>query len=63
MRELSLPAATMVTTMLVDVDELCSSTVTSTPIIMQHTGFCSNSLFVNALPAVRPVNKRASTLR
>ena len=50
----SLPAAVMVTTMLVDVDELWSKTVTSTPIIIQQTGLFSSSLFVKALPAVRP---------
>ena len=44
----------MVTTMLVDVEELWSKTVTSTPIIIQQTGLFSSSLFVKALPAVRP---------
>ncbi len=41
----------MVTTMEVDVEELCTSTVARIPIISPATGFCSNSFELNASPA------------
>ena len=53
-----LPAATIVTTMEVEVEELCKMAVTMTPIIMPHTGLRSSALSRNALPAKRPVAKK-----
>ena len=49
-------AATMVTTMDVDVDELCSNAVLITPIIRPQIGFSSSGLW-NASPARRPAQQ------
>ena len=49
-----LSAATSVTMMDVEVEELCRSTVTRTPIMRPHTGFLSRSLCLNACPADLP---------
>ena len=38
-----------------EVDELCTSTVTNTPIIMADTGLLTNTLLENKSPAERPV--------
>ena len=46
-------APTMVTTMLVEVDELCSNTVMAIPIHNPQIGFCNMSL-LKASPAVLP---------
>ncbi len=40
----------MVTTMEVEVEELCTSTVARMPIMSPATGFCSNSFELNASP-------------
>jgi len=60
---LNIPDATMVTTMDVDVLELCTSTVARTPIIRPATGLLSNSLFEKAAPAARPPTRRNAELR
>jgi hypothetical protein len=52
-----LPAATMATTMEVEVEELCRSTVASTPIITSATGLLRITLLRNTSPAVLPGGK------
>ena len=49
-----LSAPTMATTMEVVVEELCSSTVASTPIVIAATGLFNMSLFLNVSPALLP---------
>ena len=57
------PAApTSATMMDVDVDELCTRTVTSTPIMRPHTGL-SNTLDVSRLPVVRPATHARRIVR
>lgn len=58
--------ATMVTTIEVEVEELCRKAVDTTPIINPQTGFDNKALFPKASPAMRPVNTNwsiISTLR
>ena len=50
-------AATMVTTIDVVVDELCSSTVARMPIIRFDTGLLRIALLENAFPAALPNNR------
>lgn len=52
----------MVTTIEVEVDELCTSTVTNTPIIRPTIGFCSSSLWVITRFAVLPPSNRKLVL-
>ena len=55
--ERSAPAAPTSETMMdVDVDELCTRTVTRTPIMRPHTGLWK-TLNVNRLPVVRPARR------
>ena len=56
--EYSLSAATMDTTMEVVVEELCSNTVTSTPIIKLPTGLLRTSFWVKLSPAVLPAQSK-----
>lgn len=53
----------MVTTIEVDVDELWTSTVASTPIMSPTTGFLSSSLSLNTLPACLPPRSLNEVLR
>ena len=55
--------ATIATTIDVDVEELCTSTVTSTPIIRPATGLLSISFSAKALPAALPPRRRNAELR
>lgn len=47
-----LPEATMVTTMEVEVEELCTTTVAKIPIIRPVNGFWSKSLVRNIVPVI-----------
>lgn len=57
------PVPTMVTTMEVDVEELWTSTVASTPIMSPTTGFLSRSLSLKTLPACLPPSSLKEVLR
>ncbi len=52
----------MVMTMLVEVDDDWTSTVTSTPIMSPATGLLSTSLLANTLPAAFPEHKETVVL-
>lgn len=52
------PEATMLTTIEEEVLELCTNTVTKTPITSPATGLVSTSLFLKMSPAARPVHTR-----
>ena len=54
----SLSDPTMVMTMEVEVEEDCTSTVTSTPIINPATGFVNRSLSANTFPAALPATEK-----
>src|ERR1700733_13568196 len=54
---------TIVTTMDVEVDDDCTSTVTRTPITSPTTGFLSRSLSDMIRPAARPPTKRNAELK
>ena len=58
-----LSAATMLTTMDVVVDELCSNTVTKIPIIRSAIGLLRILLDAKASPAVFPPSNRRALLR
>ena len=55
--------ATIATTIEVDVDELCTNTVTRTPIISPAIGLLNISFSENALPAALPPRRRNAELR
>ena len=55
--------ATIATTIDVDVEELCTSTVTNTPIMSPATGLLRISFSEKALPAALPPNRRKAELR
>ena len=56
------PAATMVVTIDVDVEELCRKAVVTTPIIRPHRGLENNWLLLNMSPAARPADKKTKKM-
>lgn len=61
--EYILSAEIMETTIVVDVEELCTRTVASTPTINPATGLDNSTLFPNASPTAFPLNENSFLLK